>query len=520
MNLSAPVEIENSNSVIFGAGSLRIEDVGDLAARRRVAQVSQDPEFQKKIADGAGFLDRMLADNGVIYGVTTGYGDSCTVSVPADLVAELPHHLFTYHGCGLGRFLDADETRAVLAARLASLAYGVSGVSPQLLENLASLLRHDVLPLIPAEGSVGASGDLTPLSYVAAVLCGEREVLYKGARRPAAEALADIGMAPLRLRPKEGLAIMNGTAVMTGLACLAWKRADYVCRLATRLTAYNVVATAGNAHHFDEVLFAAKPHPGQMTIAKRLREDLKSERELRNEQRLQDRYSLRCAPHVIGVLQDALPFLRQLIETELNSANDNPLIDPARGRILHGGHFYGGHIAFAMDSLKNVVANVADLLDRQLALLVDARYSHGLPANLSGSVGPRVSINHGLKALQISVSAWTAEALKQTMPASVFSRSTECHNQDKVSMGTIAARDCLRVLELTEQVVVAMLIAARQGIALRQRVSPGTQLQGEAALMLKDLSERIAIVDEDRALDVEMLGLLQDLRHERWGLYV
>jgi histidine ammonia-lyase len=169
---------------------------------------------------------------------------------------------------------------------------------------------------------------------------------------------------------------------------------------------------------------------------------------------------LRCAPHVLGVLEDALPFFQNLVDNELNSANDNPIIDALNEQILHGGHFYGGHIAFAMDSLKNTVANVADLLDRQLALLVDTRYNHGLPANLSGAVGKREAINHGLKALQISASAWTAEALKLTMPASVFSRSTECHNQDKVSMGTIAARDCLRVLELTEQVVAALLIAA------------------------------------------------------------
>ncbi len=196
-------------------------------------------------------------------------------------------------------------------------------------------------------------------------------------------------------------------------------------RYQLRLTAFNVLASDGNAHHFDEMLFAAKPHPGQMQIAARLRQDLHSDRPPRNEQRLQDRYSLRCAPHVIGVVQDALPFFRQLIETELNSANDNPLIDVEGERILHGGHFYGGHIAFAMDALKNTIANLADLLDRQMALVVDARFNHGLPANLSAATGERAAINHGLKALQISVSAWTAEALKQTMPASVFSRSTE-----------------------------------------------------------------------------------------------
>ena len=503
----------------FGEAPLTIEDMVALSLRRREAMLSSTPAFRERIERGAEFLDRLLREDGVIYGVTTGYGDSCTVNIPSALVAELPHHLYAYHGCGLGRYLDAQETRAVVAARLASLVCGMSGVSLPLLEGLANLLRHDVLPLIPAEGSVGASGDLTPLSYVAAVLCGEREVLYEGSVRPAAEALAQIGMAPLRLRPKEGLAIMNGTAVMTGLACLAWQRADYLARLATRLTAFNVLASDGNAHHFDATLFNAKPHPGQWRIAARLRADLHSERPPRNAQRLQDRYSLRCAPHVIGVLEDALPFLRQLIQTELNSANDNPLIDVDGECILHGGHFYGGHIALAMDTLKNAVANIADLLDRQLALLVDARYNHGLPANLSAAQGPRAAINHGLKALQISVSAWTAEALKQTMPASVFSRSTECHNQDKVSMGTIAARDCLRVIELTEQVAAAMLIAARQGLALRERLGLNAQLHGALAAMYADLGQRMALIEEDRALDGELRQLLRDIRAQCWELY-
>ena len=502
-----------------GVAQLAIEDVVAVSRRERIVVLDDDPAFRARIARGADFLDRLLAEEGVVYGVTTGYGDSCTVNIPPELVAELPHHLFAYHGCGLGRFLDEAETRAVLAARLASLARGMSGVSLPLLEGLAALLRHDILPLIPAEGSVGASGDLTPLSYVAAVLCGEREVMHRGQRRTAAEALAQTGLHPLRLRPKEGLAIMNGTAVMTALACLAYSRADYLSRIATRLTAFNVVSSAGNAHHFDEVLFAAKPHPGQQRIAARLREDLHSDRPPRNEQRLQDRYSLRCAPHVIGVLEDALPFLRQLIETELNSANDNPLIDPDREQILHGGHFYGGHVAFAMDALKTAVANIADLLDRQLALLVDTRFNHGLPPNLSAASGPRAAINHGLKALQISVSAWTAEALKLTMPASVFSRSTECHNQDKVSMGTIAARDCLRVIELTEQVVAGMLVAARQGIELRQRASADARLHGAPGAMYADLAERIALVDEDRALDADLLALLRDVRERRWRLY-
>jgi histidine ammonia-lyase len=304
---------------------------------------------------------------------------------------------------------------------------------------------------------------------------------------------------------------------MTALACLAYDRADYLVKLATRITALASYTLDGNAHHFDEVLFAVKPHPGMGRVAAMLREDLPTTVWERNGKRLQDRYSIRCAPHVIGVLADAMPLFRSNIENELNSANDNPLIDGDNERVLHGGHFYGGHIAFAMDGMKNAVANVADLLDRQMALLVDARYNNGLPANLSGSTGPRAAINHGLKALQISASAWTAEALKLTMPASVFSRSTECHNQDKVSMGTIAARDCLRVLELTEQVVAALLVTVRQGAWLRGRVIPELPLQPHLAAMIEALD--IAPIDEDRRLDGELRSLVARIRGQAWELY-
>ena len=509
----------DSATLTIDGRPLRLEEVVAAARGACATQLSPEPAFRERIVRGADFVDRLIHEDGVVYGVSTGYGDSCTVAIPPALVAELPHHLYAYHGVGLGRFLDPEETRAVLLVRLQSLAQGVSGVSFGLLRQLQALLAHDILPLIPAVGSVGASGDLTPLSYVAAALCGERDVWHAGRAMPAAEALAMHGLVPLRLRPKEGLAIMNGTAVMTALACLAWQRADYLCRLSTRITALNVVASAGNAHHFDETLFRAKPHPGQQRVAARLRTDLASDRPPRNEQRLQDRYSLRCAPHVIGVLEDALPWLRANIENELNSANDNPLIDAEQEMVLHGGHFYGGHVAFAMDCLKNAVANLADLLDRQMALLVDARYSHGLPANLSAASGERAPLNHGLKALQIAASAWTAEALKLTMPASVFSRSTECHNQDKVSMGTIAARDCLRVLELVEQVVAALLVTARQGIALRRAHEGSAKLAPEAEAMFLDLEARIPLIVEDRALDTELRALLAAIRAEAWALY-
>jgi histidine ammonia-lyase len=269
------------------------------------------------------------------------------------------------------------------------------------------------------------------------------------------------------------------------------------------------------------VLFAAKPHPGPDARGRApARRPAQRPSRRATSKRLQDPLlaALRAARDRRAGRCPAVP--APVHRERLNSANDNPLVDPDREQILHGGHFYGGHIAFAMDSLKNCGRQPG----RPARPPAGAAGGHAASTtacrpNLSGASGPRAAINHGLKALQISVSAWTAEALKLTMPASVFSRSTECHNQDKVSMGTIAARDCLRVLELTEQVGAAMLIAARQGVTLRGRIAPETKVEGEPAAMLADLDERIALVEEDRALDHDLRALLDDVRVRRWSLY-
>ena len=435
-----------NSTITFGDSPLTIEHITALARGHASAKLNQAPNFKAKIDQGANFLKDLLQEDGVIYGVTTGYGDSVTVQVPLANVHELPLHLTRFHGCGLGQIFSAQQTRAILASRLASLAQGYSGVSWSLLQQLNLLLENDILPRIPEEGSVGASGDLTPLSYVAAALIGERDVIYQGAVRPTKEVYQELGITPITLQPKEGLAVMNGTAVMTALACLAYERADYLIQLCSRITSLCSIALQGNSAHFDELLFAVKPHPGQNQVAAWIRDDLNHHKHPRNSSRIQDRYSIRCAPHIIGALKDAMPWMRQVIETELNSANDNPIIDGAGQHVLHGGHFYGGHIAMVMDTMKTGVANLADLMDRQMALLMDCKFNNGLPNNLSAATSERKPLNHGFKAVQIGISAWTAEALKLTMPASVFSRSTECHNQDKVSMGTIAARDCLRIL--------------------------------------------------------------------------
>ncbi|HEY9029944.1 MAG TPA: aromatic amino acid ammonia-lyase [Kangiella sp.] len=512
---------DTKTNITFGHSSLTIEQICQLAKGNATAQLNSAPDFKDKIDQGANFIKQLLREDGVIYGVTTGYGDSVTTQVPVQDVHELPLHLTRFHGCGLGSTFSAEQTRAILATRLASLSQGYSGVSWSLLQQLELLLQKDILPRIPEEGSVGASGDLTPLSYVAAALVGEREVLYKGELQPTEHVFKNLGIKPITLQPKEGLAIMNGTAVMTALACLAYERADYLTQLCSRITSLCSIALQGNSAHFDELLFSVKPHPGQNQVAAWIRDDLNHYKHPRNSDRLQDRYSIRCAPHIIGALKDAMPWMRQTIETELNSANDNPIIDGAGQHVLHGGHFYGGHIAMVMDTMKTGIANLADLMDRQMALLVDRKFNNGLPNNLSAASEHRKPLNHGFKAVQIGVSAWTAEALKLTMPASVFSRSTECHNQDKVSMGTIAARDCLRILQLTEQVAAASLMAATQAVTLRIRQNQldKSSLSDGVLSTLEQVFEHFKLVSEDRPLEHELRHFVALIQEQHWSTY-
>lgn len=487
----------------LGARHLGVEDVVALAEGRARVALDPDPAYRAFLASGAEHLARRLAAGEVVYGVTTGFGDSCVTAVPAAYVAQLPVNLMRFHGCGTGRVFDEVEAAAIVAVRLAALARGWSGVRPVVLERLCALLERRVLPCIPAEGSVGASGDLTPLSYVVATLVGERECLVGGAVVPAAEALAAAGIEPLTLAPKESLALMNGTSVMVGLGCLAYARALRLARLCAALTAMTSDVLGGNPAHFDDRIFAAKPHPGQRACARWIREDLEAAGGA-PPSRIQDRYSVRCAPHVIGVLLDALPWIRETLEIETNGANDNPLIDPESGEVLHGGNFYGGHACFALDALKAAIANLADLVDRQMAQICNPDMSNGLPANLVGRTGPDRAAHHGFKAMQISTSALAAEALKLTMPASVFSRSTECHNQDKVSMGTIAARDCLRILELTETVAAIATLALCQAVDLRG----GANCHRRSLAMHAAVRAQLPMVDADRRQDHDIAAVL------------
>jgi len=493
-------------AVTIGAARLRIEDVLAVATCSARIELDGSPAFRKMLDRSVALLDQLIENGTAVYGVTTGFGATCETHVPASLSAKMAANLVRFHGCGTGRILDETEAAAVMVVRLASLAQGRSAVRPMLLERLCQLLNLRILPRIPCEGSVGASGDLTPLSYIAAVLIGEREVSFDNRVMPAADALDAAGIKPIQLRPKESLALMNGTSVMTGLACLVYERARRAARWAAAITAMASDVLRGNRHHFDPRLFLAKPHAGQLACARWIADDIAyTARESKRNGRIQDRYSIRCAPHVIGVLLDSLPFVRDMLETEINSSNDNPLFDPDTGDVLHGGNFYGGHVCMAMDMLKIAVANVADLADRQMALLCNPHMSNGLAADLVAHASEEQVSHHGFKAMQISTSALAAEALKLTMPASVFSRSTESHNQDKVSMGTIASRDALRIMELTETVLAIVQLAVCQAVDLRN----SEHCHRRSRELHQAVRTVVPVNDADRRQDVDIHGVLE-----------
>lgn len=490
-----------------------------VAIARGAARLAMPEGTSERWEKARAFVERRVKDGLPIYGVSTGFGASCENEIPAGLAAELSTNLYRYHGCGQGPLLADLESAAVLVCRLAQLAEGWSGMRPETLAAMVALLDARVLPCIPAWGSVGASGDLTPLSYVAAVLSGEREATFRGEKMTAKAALENANLAPITLAAKESLSIMNGTSVMTALACLGFERARTLTHAHAAVTALVSFAMRGNPSHFDARLFAAKPHAGSVQYASNVRSWLGvSEHPAARaagvvDGRIQDPYSVRCSPHVVGVLADALTSFEGMLTTEINGAGDNPLIDPDTGDVLHGGNFYGGHVGFICDTLKSLVASAAEVHERQVILLNQPRTSGGLPENLVlASSGSRTA-HHGFKAMEILASSLVADALRKTMPASSFSRSTEGHNQDKVPMGAHAARDLGEILDLSESVLVIALLAACQGVDARNaaRELPkrlSRVYERVRALVSTNTADRRQDVDLDKAITAYREGTL------------
>ncbi|GLY22318.1 aromatic amino acid ammonia-lyase [Micromonospora sp. NBRC 101691] len=517
MNRSMP-----SADLVLDGRSLTIEEVVSVARPAEPVALRLSDGAADAMKSSLDLKHELMAQRIPIYGVTTGFGDSCVRQIAPEKAWDLQRNLVLYHLNGVGPTATPEVARASMLIRANSLARGVSAIRPGTVELLLRLVERDVLPLIPERGSLGASGDLVPLCYLAAALIGEGDVAHRGTVRPVADALAEEGLEPVRLEPKEGLSLINGTSFTAAFAALATADAEELAFVADLATAMSCEALLGNASHFHPFVHDSKPHPGQGHSAGLVRtllagsalttsyeeillrrEPLRERGYVRLDHRIQDKYSIRCAPHVTGVLRDTLSWVRPWVTTEINSATDNPLFDGELGALHHGGNFYAGHLGQAMDSLKVAVANIADLLDRQLELIVDEKFNNGLTPNLVSPTAPddaRAGLNHGFKGMQIACSAVTAEALKMAAPATVFSRSTEAHNQDKVSMGTIAARDARTVVELTRSVAAIHLIALAQAIDLRgvEKASPAVRRVHAAIRAVSPF------VDGDRRLDLDV----------------
>ena len=507
--------------------SLTIADAVHLARRGRYCALAA--EAADRVERTRALKQDLIAREIPIYGVTTGFGDSAHRQISAAKAARLQQNLLRVLGCGTGPIASPEVTRATMLMRANCLAKGNSGVRLELIERLLFFLNHDILPLIPERGSCGASGDLVPLSYVGSALAGEAEVLHHGERKESGDVLRALGLEPIELEAKEGLALTNGTSFMSAFAVLAVWDARELAFVADLCTAMASEALLGNRGHFNAFLFEAKPHPGQMESARIIRdllaasglcvdgEGLFARDGLRGrgfrqlERHVQDKYSIRCAPQVIGALRDTLEWVTRWVEIEINSSDDNPLFDPGGGRVHSGGNFYGGHITQAMDALKIALANVCDLMDRQLELVVDEKFNAGLTPNLIpvfDEHGPEAGLHHGFKGMQLCCSAMAAEALKLCNPASIHSRSTEAHNQDKVSMGSIAARDARSIVELAQNIAAIHLIAVCQALELRgvRNASPGTRATHEL------VRARVPFLDGDRRMDVDIAEIVELIR--------
>ena len=511
--------------------NLTIENVWNVAFNNEEINLPEDKEFWDTLSASRKFLEDYIATGVPTYGVTTDFGDSCHNQISVEKAGELQRDICTYHGIGLGPKFDHETGRAVVLARLnGNVKGGHSAIRPELAKMMVTMLNKDIIPVIPQLGSVGASGDLTPLSYLAAAIMGERDVYYKGKIVPAMEAFNAEGIKPLPIEAKEGLALMNGTSVMTAVASIAWKKAERLAKISDFLTAVTSEITKGKDTPFVAKVSEIKNHKGQCESAAyvydiikdskrvfRYEDFLKTQIEkldgkgfIAQQNKIQDRYSIRCAPQINGVYRDTLRFARDLITEELNSANDNPLVDIEAGRLYNTGNFYGGHICAACDYMRTALANISDLSDKQAEVIIDGKFN-GLTENLipyTPADHPRAGLRLGFKAAQITISAIRGEVMSYCFPISLTSQPTEALNQDKVSMGTISARKFNEQIELVYLQFATHLLAAMQAVDLagKDDFAPFTR---KVHAEVRSMS---AFVEDDRALDKDATAVAQWLK--------
>ncbi len=498
--------------------SMTLQQLWRLVFRRAEVTISLAPATCDRVRASHLSLLSLLEKGIPVYGVTTGFGDSGSRLISFHQSEELQRNLVSYLLCGSGPVLAPEVARGLLAIRLNSLSLGYSGVSVELLERLQLHLQKDWLPVIPREGSLGASGDLIPLAYLAENIQGGGRVFCGGQTREMKDVLREAGLEPYTLKAKEGLALVNGTSAMAAQFAVNLKRAQFLLEGVCRNSGWLCLALAGRREAFSELVNArAKCSAGQTWVAAEVRSYLDDENysckplheirisEGRTEEWVQDRYSLRCVPQICGPILDTIRLLEQWLEAELNSASDNPLVDG--DELANGGNFYGGYLSQGMDYLKISLGHMADLIDRQVCYVVDEKSNRGLPANLAdwnGLAADEKHLHHGLKGLHQSVSALTSEILAKATPAGIFSRSSESHNQDKVSLGMSAAVQCADQLDQLFTVFTLQSIVLAQALDLR-----GIHLVGRRSRAAYErIRESVPFVGRDQSLG-EQIQLLR-----------
>jgi len=489
-----------------------LEDLEALATGR--AELELGDAARAKVERARAFVAE-LAEAGDaapnVYGVNTGFGALAETRIDAAEIETLQHNLLRSHAVGVGPDLPAEAVRAMIALRAQVLALGCSGVRPLVIERLIQLLNADIRPRIPAQGSVGASGDLAPLAHLSLVLIGEGEAdvgSADGDRRLAgADALAEAGIEPIRLRAKEGLALINGTQMMLAVGTLAVLAGERLCQEADIVGSMSLEALQGSMRPFDPRIESVRPHPGQAASAANLRALLEGSEIMAshaNCDKVQDPYSLRCMPQVHGASRDALAFARQVLEREMVAATDNPLIfvkDEGGADVISGGNFHGQPLAIALDTATMAIAELANVAERRIEQLVNPAMSSGLPPFL----GTRSGLDSGFMMAQVTAASLVAENRVLSHPSSVDSIPSSAGKEDHVSMGSISARKAAQVAAHVQIVLAIEALVAAQGIDLRKPLEPATGVAAAHAA----IREVVAPLDGDRTLHPDIEAVRQ-----------
>jgi histidine ammonia-lyase len=485
------------------AGALTLDQL--LAIHRGGQRIELDAAAWAAVQRSAAVVQAAAAGDAPVYGVNTGFGKLASTRISRDDLTTLQRNLIRSHSVGVGEPMAAPVVRLVLALKAASLARGHSGVRPLVIESLLAALDAGIVPLIPSQGSVGASGDLAPLSHMTLALMGEGECIVEGARVPAAHALRAAGLAPLALEAKEGLALINGTQVSTALALHALFAFEPVLEAALVIGALTVDAARGSDGPFDARIHALRGQPGQIDVAQYYRRLLEGsairESHLEGDDRVQDPYCLRCQPQVVGACLDQLRHAALVLLREANAVTDNPLVFADDGAMISGGNFHAEPVALAADAMANAIAEVGAIAERRIAMLIDANVSR-LPPFLTSNAG----LNSGFMIAHVTAAALASENKSLAHPASVDSLPTSANQEDHVSMATFAARRLQPMIANVARILGIEWLAAAQGIEFLRPLRSSAPLEAAHGLLRQD----VPAMPEDRLLapDIERASAL------------